>query len=99
MNNKSCAAFSCVFLQVLHFLHVLCFFFFLLQQKMEEVRLEKEELLKSMELLQKERDDLLEERDRIQKEVEQERESTVQLRKEVQVRGGKSWWNLCIKIT
>lgn len=58
------------------------------QQKMEEVRLEKEELLKSMELLQKERDELLEERERIQKEYEQERENTAQLRKEVQVRAG-----------
>lgn len=58
------------------------------QQKMEEVRLEKEELLKSMELLQKERDELLVERDRIQKEYEQERENTAQLRKEVQVRAG-----------
>ncbi|XP_060777793.1 tax1-binding protein 1 homolog B isoform X3 [Neoarius graeffei] len=55
-----------------------------LEQKMEEVRLEKEELLKSMELLQKERDELLVERDRIQKEYEQERENTAQLRKEVQ---------------
>ncbi|KAM9488500.1 tax1-binding protein 1 homolog B isoform 2-T2 [Clarias gariepinus] len=55
-----------------------------LEQKMEEVRLEKEELLKSMELLQKERDELLEERERIQKEYEQERENTAQLRKEVQ---------------
>ncbi|XP_026795990.3 tax1-binding protein 1 homolog B isoform X2 [Pangasianodon hypophthalmus] len=55
-----------------------------LEQKMEEVRLEKEELLKSMELLQKERNELLEERDRIQKEYEQERENTAQLRKEVQ---------------
>ncbi|XP_017327013.1 tax1-binding protein 1 homolog B isoform X3 [Ictalurus punctatus] len=55
-----------------------------LEQKMEEVCLEKEELLKSMELLQKERDELLEERDRIQKEYEQEIENTVQLRKEVQ---------------
>ncbi|KAI4885743.1 hypothetical protein NFI96_011048 [Prochilodus magdalenae] len=55
-----------------------------LEQKMEEVRLEKEELLKSMELLQKERDDLLMERDRLQKEYEQERESAAQLRREVQ---------------
>ena len=56
------------------------------QQKMEEVRLEKEELLKSMELLQKERDDLLKEKDTLQKEYEQERESGAQLRREVQVR-------------
>lgn len=53
---------------------------------MEEVRLEKDELLKSMALLQKERDEALEERDRIQKEYEQERESNVQLKKDVQVR-------------
>ncbi|KAG7335920.1 hypothetical protein KOW79_000613 [Hemibagrus wyckioides] len=55
-----------------------------LEQKMEEVRLEKDELLKSMALLQKERDEALEERDRIQKEYEQERESNVQLKKDVQ---------------
>lgn len=97
-----CSIFLCVLTSASFSPCVVFFVFFssfLLQQKMEEVRLEKEELLKNMELLQKERDDLLEERDRIQKEVEQERESTVQLRKEVQVRGGKSWWNLYIKIT
>lgn len=53
---------------------------------MEEVRLEKDELLKSMALLQKERDEALEEKDRIQKEYEQERENSVQLKKEMQVR-------------
>lgn len=55
------------------------------KQKMEEVRLEKEELLKSMEHLQQERDELLKERDRLQKEYEQERENGTQLRREVQV--------------
>ncbi|KAI5106127.1 tax1-binding protein 1-like B isoform X1, partial [Silurus meridionalis] len=55
-----------------------------LEQKMEEVRMEKEDLLKSMELLQKERDELLEEKDRLQKEYEQEKENTALLRKEVQ---------------
>ncbi|KAK2855043.1 hypothetical protein Q7C36_006912 [Tachysurus vachellii] len=55
-----------------------------LEQKMEEVRLEKDELLKSLALLQKERDEALEEKDSIQKEYEQERESSVQLKKEMQ---------------
>lgn len=68
------------------------------QQKMEEVCLEKEELLKSMELLQKERDELLEERDRIQKEYEQEIENTAQLRKEVQVRAGCLFFLPLVKV-
>ncbi|XP_035387064.1 tax1-binding protein 1 homolog B isoform X2 [Electrophorus electricus] len=55
-----------------------------LEQKMEEVRVEKEQLLKSLALLQKEKEELMEERDRLQKECEQERESSAQLRREVQ---------------
>ncbi|XP_062848447.1 tax1-binding protein 1 homolog B isoform X2 [Trichomycterus rosablanca] len=55
-----------------------------LEQKMEEVLLEKDELLKSMDLLQRERDELLEQRDVLQKQWEQEQESSAQLRKEVQ---------------
>ncbi|XP_076826839.1 tax1-binding protein 1 homolog B isoform X2 [Brachyhypopomus gauderio] len=55
-----------------------------LEQKMEEVRVEKEELLKNMELLQKEKGELLEERDRLQQACEQEQENGAQLRREVQ---------------
>ncbi|XP_072535502.1 tax1-binding protein 1 homolog B isoform X2 [Salminus brasiliensis] len=55
-----------------------------LEQKMEEVRMEKEELLKSMNLLQQEKDELLKEKDRLQKEYEQEQECSAQLRREVQ---------------
>ncbi|XP_066539913.1 tax1-binding protein 1 homolog B isoform X2 [Hoplias malabaricus] len=55
-----------------------------LEQKMEEVRLEKDELLKNMELLQKERDELLKDKDRLQKDYEQEQESGAQLKREVQ---------------
>ncbi len=64
-----------------------CHFWFFFQQKMEQIRLEKKEILENMDLLQKERDELIDEKNRLQKDYEQEQESSAQLRKDVQVRG------------
>ncbi|XP_030638612.1 tax1-binding protein 1 homolog B isoform X2 [Chanos chanos] len=69
-----------------------------LEQKVEEVRQEKEELQRNLDVVQRERDglteererlqkekgDLLEEKDRLQKECEKEREIGTQLKKEIQ---------------
>ncbi|XP_051722029.1 tax1-binding protein 1 homolog B isoform X2 [Ctenopharyngodon idella] len=55
-----------------------------LEQKMEQIRQEKKELLENLDQFQKERDELIDEKNRLQKEYEQERESSAQLRKDVQ---------------
>lgn len=71
------------FLASFHMLGLSLFFF---QQKMEQIRQEKKELLENLDQFQKERDELIDEKNRLQKEYEQERESSAQLRKDVQVR-------------
>ncbi|KAJ8354443.1 hypothetical protein SKAU_G00220100 [Synaphobranchus kaupii] len=56
----------------------------LLEQKLEEARKEKEELVRALSLLQKEKELLQEEREEVQRKCEQEKEVCSQLRKENQ---------------
>ncbi|XP_061096305.1 tax1-binding protein 1 homolog B isoform X3 [Conger conger] len=56
----------------------------LLEQKVEEARKEKEELVRAMTLLQREKEEVQEEREKVQRKCEEEREVCAQLRKENQ---------------
>lgn len=55
------------------------------QQKMEEAKREKEELVKNMGLLQQEKEQLEAEKESLQKDCEQEKETCAQLRRASQV--------------
>lgn len=60
-----------------------------MQQKVEETKREKEELVKKLALLQQEKDQLEAEKESLKKECEQEKEKCEQFRRENQV----SWGN------
>ncbi|XP_032375039.1 tax1-binding protein 1 homolog B isoform X2 [Etheostoma spectabile] len=55
-----------------------------LEQKMEEAKREKEELMKNLSLLQQEKEQLEAEKESLQKECEKEKETCAQLRRESQ---------------
>ncbi|KAJ8290681.1 hypothetical protein GJAV_G00016260 [Gymnothorax javanicus] len=56
----------------------------LLEQKVEEARKEKEELVRAVALLQKEKEEIQEEREKVEKKCEEEKEVCAQLRRENQ---------------